>query len=144
MLCLAQWTERQIYSVLAIYEDRHELWGFKPDGTLLRRQLAASRQAELAELTGWRARLSLLLEVPHPQPRNRSLECVGSRGNSPPDDKCLWCVLLSRFLPGRSAPLQLCSLKASRNARHKPESHPCIVPPLRHCPLLSCGTTINN
>jgi len=84
-----QWTERQIYSVLAIYEDRHELWGFKPDGTLLRRQLAASRQEELAGLTGWRARLSLLLEVPHPHPhpRNPSIECFGCRlgaGRLPP------------------------------------------------------------
>lgn len=94
-MSLAQWTERQIYSVLAIYEDRHELWGFKPDGTLLRRQLAASRQEELAELTGWRARLSLLLEVPHPHPRNPSLKCVGCRANSPLEEWCLRLVLLS-------------------------------------------------
>jgi hypothetical protein len=60
---LAGWAEKQFFGVVAIYEDRHQLWGFKPDGTLLRRQLAASRREELAALTGWRARLSFILEV---------------------------------------------------------------------------------
>jgi len=55
--------EQNVHSVIAIFEDRHLLWGYLPDGGLLRRRLPMSRQDELGQLTGWRQGFSVTLEV---------------------------------------------------------------------------------
>lgn len=56
--------QRQYHSVVAIYEDRYDLWGFEPEtGALLRRKLPVRRAPDMAALTGWRATLSMLLEA---------------------------------------------------------------------------------
>eukprot|EP00239_Pterosperma_sp_CCMP1384_P006153 CAMPEP_0197848334 /NCGR_PEP_ID=MMETSP1438-20131217/8346_1 /TAXON_ID=1461541 /ORGANISM="Pterosperma sp., Strain CCMP1384" /LENGTH=103 /DNA_ID=CAMNT_0043460517 /DNA_START=1 /DNA_END=312 /DNA_ORIENTATION=+ len=53
-----------VQNVMAIYEDRHSLWALAPaNGALSRCQLPACRQEELEQLTGWRKRFSLLLEI---------------------------------------------------------------------------------
>ena len=41
---LATWLDYYVLSVIAIFEDRQQLWGFKPDGTLMCRQLPTPRQ----------------------------------------------------------------------------------------------------
>lgn len=42
-VALQQWLDRNFASVTAMYEDRHELWGFDHQGRLFRRMLPARR-----------------------------------------------------------------------------------------------------
>jgi len=59
----AEWMGRNSADVVAIFEDRHPLLGFTPNGTLIRRQLPMCRQDELAQLSGWRQNFSVILEM---------------------------------------------------------------------------------
>lgn len=42
-VAMQQWLDRNFGSVTAMYEDRHELWGFDHRGRLFRRTLPARR-----------------------------------------------------------------------------------------------------
>lgn len=46
-VAMQQWLDRNFRSVTAMYEDRHELWGFDHRGRLFRRMLPA-RRAQVA------------------------------------------------------------------------------------------------
>ncbi|KAK9815661.1 hypothetical protein WJX72_007540 [[Myrmecia] bisecta] len=62
-VALHAWMQRNYQSVVAMYEDRHALWGLAPGGNLVQRSISARRAKELNQLTGWRYTISLLLEA---------------------------------------------------------------------------------
>ncbi|KAK9903437.1 hypothetical protein WJX75_005630 [Coccomyxa subellipsoidea] len=62
-VALQQWLDRNFTSVTAMYEDRHELWGFDHQGRLFRRMLPARRAQEVERLKGLRYAHSLALEA---------------------------------------------------------------------------------
>ncbi|CAL8465536.1 g5072 [Coccomyxa elongata] len=62
-VAMQQWLDRNFRSVTAMYEDRHELWGFDYRGRLFRRMLPARRAQEVEQLKGLRYAHSLALEA---------------------------------------------------------------------------------
>ncbi|GMH32706.1 hypothetical protein BSKO_00540 [Bryopsis sp. KO-2023] len=57
------WMRRNVYSVVAIFEDYHWLWGFRNGGRLLQRKVQVRRNRDLLNLKGWRLFLSYCLET---------------------------------------------------------------------------------
>lgn len=56
--------EKQLHSVVAVFEDRYNLWGLdSASGNLVRRRLPARRAADMGKLSGFRSTLCLLLEA---------------------------------------------------------------------------------
>ncbi|KAK9827551.1 hypothetical protein WJX74_010069 [Apatococcus lobatus] len=60
---LAQAVRKGLHSVVAMYEDRHTLWGLGPGGCVLSRSIRCRRIQELEALKGWQQLLSLGLEA---------------------------------------------------------------------------------
>ncbi|KAK3264262.1 hypothetical protein CYMTET_26989 [Cymbomonas tetramitiformis] len=62
-VAMSRTADRNFTAVIAIYEDRHQLWGFTRAGQFTRRQLPASRHEELQQLHGWPRKFSIILEA---------------------------------------------------------------------------------
>ena len=65
-VALQRWVAANVTSVVALYEDRHELWGFTHQGRLVRRVLPARRAKVCAQRPAAPAALAHALVRPRP------------------------------------------------------------------------------
>ena len=52
-MAMQRWMDANFGSVAAMYEDRHQLWGFNHKGRLLQRTLPARRAQVLTDPSSW-------------------------------------------------------------------------------------------